>query len=157
MSEEEYNNTMIEAFIDKPEKTLWYQMAFKKYDVNGVDSMRWNWSWWAFFGGWGFLLYRKQYLASALIFVLSMLISFIPFAGFILSTFIGGFGTYIIYKGYKTKLSEVEANVTNIKDRIETMRQIGGYNQWVIWVYATFVTIAFIGIISSLILPYFNN
>ena len=59
----QYSNKMIESFIAKPEKTLWYQNAFSKFNVNGVDAMKWHWSWWAF-GGRALDLFRLQRLQS---------------------------------------------------------------------------------------------
>jgi len=141
MSEQEYENAMIEAFIDKPEKTLWYQNAFSKFNVNGIDSMKWVWSWWAFFGGWAFLLYRKQYMPALVLFIVSVIGGFIPFGGLVIAILAGGFSTYFVYKGYKHKKAEIEAQITDIDKRIETMRAVGGYNQWVVWVYAVFVTL----------------
>jgi len=134
----EYEDAMIEAFINKPEKTFWYQNAFSKFNINGIDSMKWVWSWWAFFGGWAFLLYRKQYIPALVLFVISILASIIPFGGLILAILAGGFSTYFIYKGYKHKKAEIEASIEDKEKRVETMRAVGGYNQWVVWVYAIF-------------------
>ncbi len=148
MSEQEYEKAMIEAFIDKPEKTFWYQNAFSKFNINGIDSMKWVWSWWAFFGTWAFLLYRKQYIPALVLFVVSVIGSFIPFGSLIIAILAGGFSTYFVYKGYKDKKAEIEAQITDINKRIETMRAVGGYNQWVIWVYSVFVILVLLYIFS---------
>jgi hypothetical protein len=148
MQENDYENAMIEAFVNKPEKTLWYQNAFSKFNINGIDSMKWVWSWWAFFGGWAFLLYRKQYIPALILFVISLFAGIIPFGGLLVAVLAGGFSTYFIYKGYKHKKAEIEANIDDIDKRIETMRAVGGYNQWVVWVYAIFVTLMFLYIFS---------
>ncbi|QOP44919.1 hypothetical protein [Sulfurimonas paralvinellae] len=148
LSEKEYENAMIEAFIDKPEKTLWYQNAFSKFNVNGIDTMKWVWSWWAFFGGWAFLLYRKQYIPALVLFFVALFAGIIPFGGLIVAILAGGFSTYFVYKGYKHKKAEIEASIDDIQKRIETMRAVGGYNQWVIWVYAIFVALLFFYIFS---------
>lgn len=144
----EYSNKMIEAFIDKPDKTLWYQNAFAQYNVNGIDVMKWHWSWWGFGAGAAFLLYRKQYLAALGLFILSMTIGMIPFVTLILMILSGGYSTYFIYKGYKKKLAEVEANIEDIDKRIETMRAVGGYHSWVIWIYAILSALFFVYIFA---------
>ena len=152
---QDYNHKMIDAFIGKPDKTLWYEMSFSKFNINGVDAMKWNWSWWGFFGGFLFLLYRKQYLAAALVFVASMTIGMIPFMGLVIAILVGGYGTFFVYKGYKKKLAEVENKIEDEETRVETMAQIGGYHQWVVWLYAIFVGLIFLGIFSAILIPSF--
>lgn len=133
-----YSNTMIEAFIDKPSETFWYQNAFKEFESNDTNSsnLQWHWSWWAFGTGFLFLLYRKQYLASLVLFVLSSLMSVIPFIGGLLSMVLaGGYSTYFIYRGYKTKLTEVENMAQDEERRVQLIRKAGGYHEWVVWAY----------------------
>ena len=134
----EYEAKMLEAFVGKPEspeKGLWYAIAFNKYDVNGIDVMKWHWSWWAFMGGIFFLLYRKAYAAAGGLFLISLVSGIIPFwGGLIVWILTGGFSTYFVYKAYKTKKLEIEAAQSDEKQRIFMMEQLGGYNQWVIWV-----------------------
>jgi hypothetical protein len=144
----EYTNKMIAAFVDKPEKTFWYQNAFSKFNVNGMDVMKWQWSWWAFGGGFLFLLYRKQYLASLILFIASVTIGMFPLMGLIIAILAGGYSPYFIYKGYKSKLGEIERQISDEDKRVETMAQIGGYHQWVIWVYVLFVLFIGISVIS---------
>jgi len=150
---EDYNKKMIDAFIAKPEKRLWYQMSFSKFNINGVDAMKWNWSWWGFFGGFLFLLYRKQYLASLIVFITSMTLGMIPFVGLIIAILVGGYGTYFIYKGYKNKLAEIESNIEDESTRVQTMAQIGGYHQWVVWLYFLFIGIIIFGVIAAVAIP----
>jgi len=151
--DQDYQNRMIEAFIDKPEVTLWYQDAFSKFSVNGVDSMKWHWSWWAFFTGFLYLLYRKQYLGALGVFIASMTIGIIPLGGLLVMILSGGFAPYIVYKGYKSKFLEIEKAISDEETRIQTIRQVGGYNQWVVWVYIAFVAIvgfSMIGMVLNL-------
>lgn len=151
--ENTYQDRMIEAFIDKPSETLWYQMSFKKFTINGVDNMTWNWSWWAFGGGFLYLLYRKQYLASLILFIASMTIGMIPFASFIIMILSGGYSSYFVYKGYRKKLFEIEETIPDEETRIETMRAVGGYHQWVVWVYIAFILVM-LSMISMIISPF---
>ncbi len=149
----DYDNRMIEAFVNKPEKTFWYQNAFSKFNYNGVDAMQWHWSWWAFGGGFLFLLYRKQYMAALALFVLSIVASIIPFGGVAVMILSGGYSTYFVYKGYRQKRAEIEATIEDEEKRIETMRYVGGYHQWVVWVYIVFVLLFLVGVGSAIVLP----
>jgi len=128
----DYDYKMIEAYIDKPEVTQWYVNAFKKFSINGVDVMRWHWSWWAFFGSVFFLLYRKAYTAAAVLVVLLMVAWFIPFGWLILWTLTGGYATFYVYKDYKQKRLEVQARIQDEEKCFETMHVLGGTNEWAI-------------------------
>ncbi|MDD3592643.1 MAG: DUF2628 domain-containing protein [Sulfurovum sp.] len=149
----DYENKMVEAFIDKPEKTVWYQNSFKKYQVNGIDRVAWNWSWWAFFGGFFFLLYRKAYMAALGLFVISLLASWVPILPFIVSILTGGYATYFIFKNYSDKKKEVESSIQDTQTRIDTMRELGGYNNWAIWLAAILYGIIVIAVIASVAIP----
>ena len=151
-----YQERMIEAYINKPSKTLWYQLSFQKFNINGIDTMKWNWSWWAFGGGFLYLLYRKEYLASLILFIASMTIGMIPFAGLFLMILSGGYGSYFVYKGYKAKLSEIENIIENEDERVETMSAVGGYHEWVVWVYSIFMSII-IFFVSSIVYTAMTN
>ena len=39
MEDQNYEDRMLEAFIQTPEKFNWYKNAFSKYNINGVDKM----------------------------------------------------------------------------------------------------------------------
>ena len=149
---QDYHDKMIEAFIDKPSETLWYQMSFKKFNINGVDKMQWNWSWWAFGGGFLYLLYRKQYLASITLFFGSFMLSVIPFFSIIIMILSGGYGSYFVYKGYRKKLKEIETVIDDEETRLVTMREVGGYHQWVVWIYGIFMLLIFMAL-GSIMLP----
>lgn len=123
---------MIEAYINKPEVTDWYVNAFKSFNINGVDIGKWKWSWWAFFGSIFFLLYRKAYVPAGVLTALLIVGWFIPFGWLVLWTLAGGYSTYFVYKTYKEKRLEVEAEVEDEAKRLETMRIVGGTNEWAI-------------------------
>jgi len=131
-----YNNKMIEAYIDTPEKNDWYQNAFQKYNINGVDKLAWHWSWWAFFGGFFFLLYRKAYMAALGLFIISIIVGSIPILSLIVWIATGGLSVYFIYLEYQKKRKEVEASCETEEICIQEMKNLGGVNTWVIWVAA---------------------
>jgi len=152
----DYEAKMVEAFVGKPqdpERGFWYANAFSKYNVNGIDSMKWNWSWWAFMGGIFFLLYRKAYGAAGGLFLVSLVSGLIPGAGLVIWILTGGFSSYFVYKTYKTKKLEIEAIQSDEKQRISMMAMLGGYNQWVIYAAVALnvvVMIAVFAIIAAL-------
>lgn len=153
-SDSEYEAKMLEAFVakpDRPEKGLWYANAFAKYDVNGVDTMRWNWSWWAFFGGIWFLIYRKAYAAAGGLFLIAIASSFIPFGGLVISILAGGYSTYFVYKTYKTKKLEIEAAEGDEDRRIEMMQELGGYNQWVVVLAVIVNVLVLVGVFMAIV------
>ncbi len=153
MQENDYEDKMVEAFVNKDDKTLWYKYAFSKYNVNGVDTLKWQWSWWAFGGGFGFLLYRKAYLASLIVFIAGIVLGLIPFITLAIMILTGGYSTYFVYKTYKDKKEEIERTISDDETRIETMREVGGYHQWVIWVYTALMALVFLGIFVAILIP----
>lgn len=150
-SDETYENEMIEAFIDKPSETLWYQNSFQKFNFEGVDTMKWNWSWWAFGTGFLYLLYRKQYIASLSLFFLSVIVGFIPFGTLIIMILSGGYSTYFVYKGYKKARFVVENTISDREKRVAAMREVGGYHQWVVWLYIALVGVVFLTILAAIL------
>lgn len=131
----EYEARMLEAFVGKPEspeKGLWYANSFSKFEVNGEEKIQWHWSWWAFFGGIWFLLYRKAYSAAGGLLLISIVFSFVPFGGLIAWVLTGGFSTYFVYKVYKTKKLQIEESYQDENKRVEMMYLLGGYNKWVL-------------------------
>jgi len=150
----DYSQKMIEAFIDKPSETFWYQNSFSRFNINGVDTMKWNWSLWALGGGFLYLLYRKQYIPALVVVIASFTIGMIFPLGLIIAILVGGYAPYFVYKGYKNKLEEIESKIDDEEIRIQTMREVGGYNQWVVWVYGLFIALIslyVITIVSALI------
>ncbi len=144
----EYDKKMIEAFIQKPEKTKWYIDAFSKFNVNGIDKVAWVWSWWAFGGGVFYLLYRKAYLGALIFFLANLVSSLIPLGGILIWILQGGFSVYFVYLKYKNLKNEIESKIEDEDERIKTMQQLGGYNNWALWAGAILSILALIGIIS---------
>lgn len=148
MIESEYSKQMIAAYVAKPDKVLWYEIAFEKFDNTIGGKLTWKWSWWAFFGGFLYLLYRKAYVPSLVLFIVSIVIGFIPFGGLLLAILAGGFAPFFVYKNYLSIKENIERVVPDEDDRIKAMEIAGGYNQWVIWVYGIFVALILLYIVS---------
>lgn len=145
---DDHDKAMLSVFIDKPEKEAWYEQAFSQYSINGVDQMRWVWSWWAFGGGPFFLLYRKAYFAAGILFAVMILISVVPFGTLATSILAGGYANYFVYKVYREKRREIETKVSEEQLQIETMKQVGGYHTWVIWVAALLFALWLAGVVA---------
>ena len=155
----EYDKKMIEAFIQKPEKTEWYINAFSKFNVNGIDRIAWVWSWWAFGGSIFYLLYRKAYLGALIFFIAYIASSVVPFGGILIWILQGGFSVYFIYLKYKSLKNEIESKIADENERIETMRQLGGYNNWAIWlgvivnILPFIILFSYFGVFFSILSP----
>jgi len=130
----DYEDRMLEAFVQKPEKFGWYKRAFASLKADGADKIPWVWSWWAFFGGFWFLLYRKAYMAALGLFIVDVASSYIPGAGLVVWVLTGGFAVYFVYLAYKKRKEQIEAKIADPEERIEAMRRVGGYHTWVVWV-----------------------
>lgn len=148
-----YEEQMLQAFVGKQEKYEWYKKSFANFHENGVPNMKWNWSWWSFFGGAAFLVYRKTYLAALIVFIVATISSFVPIVGLIVAILVGGYGTFFIYKRYLKKKLQIEEKITGKNERILAMQKIGGYNQWVVWFYYGIAILSIVGIIAAVVVP----
>lgn len=129
-----YEDRMLYAFVNKPEKFYWYKKAFSKYNINGIKTFAWNWSWYSFFFPIFYLFYRKAYLFSALIFFVYSIASGIgEIFSLIVYIILGGTLPYIVYNRYIEKKKEIEENIKDENLRIETMARIGGTNNIVLY------------------------
>ena len=128
-----YEDRMLYAFVGKPEKFLWYKKAFLKYNHSGVSDFAWNWSWYAFFFGFWYLLYRKEYFWSLiLILIYALLGSTGGFYALLINSVIGGSLPYFVYLRYIRKKQEIESKIQDEELRVEVMEKIGGTNKFVI-------------------------
>jgi hypothetical protein len=59
-----YEDRMLDAFVQKPAKIPFYRDLYERATRYGAPKLCWKWSWWAFFGGALFPLYRKAYMAT---------------------------------------------------------------------------------------------
>lgn len=128
---QQYEDDMLQAFIQKSDKVAYYQNALKKMTVTGQVNFRWHWSWWAFIGTWLFLLYRKAYLPALISFAIALII---PFAWILFMIVMGGIAPYFVIKRYTTLKNEIELRYNDSQKRIEAMQEVGGFHTWVVWV-----------------------
>ncbi|MDR2034026.1 MAG: DUF2628 domain-containing protein [Helicobacteraceae bacterium] len=172
---EEYEKRMLEAFLRKKEKVAFYSDLYERATRSGEPRMCWKWSWWAFFGGLWYPLYRKTYLAALAIFAINnafwmfLQLAFVYYAHANISNFeqptaftiillgfsgaqifIGGYTPYFVIKRYIDLKTLIEKKYESQSDRVATMAQHGGYHQWVVWIIA--VVFAIINLLLLIIL-----
>jgi len=140
----------IKAYINKPQSQQYYIDAFEKYTTNGIDQFRWNWSWWAFGGGIFFLLYRKLYLEAAVFAVITFLSSFVPIASLIIWVISGGTLTYFVYQRYNKIKTQVEENIDDPIKQQESLIELGGYNNWALWIAVIINALVLLTIIGTI-------
>ena len=122
----------IEAYINKAESKQFYIEAFGKYQSQG--GFVWVWSSWALFGGIFFLLYRKLYVEAIVFMAISILAGGLLPVAIIIWIASGGVFTFFIYKRYeKIRKSARDNDVDGIL-LLESLKELGGYNQWAIYV-----------------------
>lgn len=136
---------LLKAFVGKDESYGFYEKAFAKLNVNGVPKFGFVWSWWAAFGGWLFLLYRKAYLPALGFFFGFWIISAFPFGIILAFVLQGGFSVFFVYKQYLANMQQINTLLDDKK--LETMQELGGVNTWAIYLYATLVAIALISVV----------
>lgn len=151
-----YEDEMLLAFVGNPEKLFWYKKAFAKYNVNGVKNFAWNWSWYAFFFSFWYLLYRKVYGVSAVLFGIYVLFGALGgFLGLIANVIMGGALPYYVYERYIAKKDEIEKNITDRELRIATMERIGGTNSFIVYItlgfFIFFTFIFFMYMLSTIL------
>lgn len=126
----EVNETkLLEAYIQKPEKVAFYQRGLAKMQQAGVFVFQWHWSWWAFFFGWAFLLYRKAYLPALVAFLVTFFVGLFPLGFLISMVVMGGISSYFVLKRYHQLKSELQGTE---QQQIDAMRTFGGYHSWVV-------------------------
>lgn len=142
-----YEDKMLYAFVGKPEKFFWYKNAFAKYNHNGVQDFAWNWSWYAFFFSFWYLLYRKVYSWSAILILIYVFFGNIGgIYGLLINIILGGTLPYFVYQKYYEKKKEIEEHIKDEEMRIEIMEKIGGTNNWIVTVTIVFCVITLIAI-----------
>lgn len=140
----DYNDRMLYAFVGKSSKFNWYKKAFAKYNINGIEKSAWNWSWYAFFFNFFYLLYRKVYAISGVIFFFYLIFGSIGGVfGLILNFIFGGYLPYFVYKKYIKIKKDIEEHISDENMRIETMVAFGGVNSIIVYITMIFVIFFF--------------
>lgn len=123
---------LLESHIQKPEKVFVYKPNVEANIVNNEVVFKPTWSWWAFFGGWAFFLYRKMYLMAAVFFLMGFVVAMIPLGNILLSIVSGVSGFYFYTKKFKEDLQIAQYEQRPIEEVKQTMHYLGGYHSWVV-------------------------
>jgi len=117
----------------------YYVHEFKKFDAGGRDAFAATWNWAAFWGGFGWMLYRKMYLWA----IISFVLMFLPYLGLAAWIAFGIVGNYLYYQHAKTKIIEIKKlHPTNEISAV--LSQIGGVHKWLPIAGAIFTIFVFV-------------
>lgn len=117
---------LIRAYINSPASLFYYESAFTRFRLRGFDSFAWHWSWWAFWGGPLFLLYRKLYIEAILLFIVGLFLHSLPFGTILYMVLRGGVLTYLIYRRFQNKLAHAKALSDSFEDQKRFLQKEGG-------------------------------
>lgn len=147
---------LLSAHLQKESKVEVYFPKVYANLVNGNPSFTATWSWWGFFGGWAFFLYRRMYLMAGVFFILSLLSTAIPLGGLLLAIITGVSAFYFYTIKFHDDLKTAGFGQRDINLVKEDLRKLGGYNAWVvllaIFVYALMILFAMGGALTSVFL-----
>jgi hypothetical protein len=171
----DYDERLLSAFVATPDKMPFYRDLYLRATRLGAPRLCWKWSWWAFFFGALFLLYRRAYIAAAGFFVVTFVVTAIlqfetASMGYLssservtialsnimsylcLAIVTGGFAPYFIAKQYCDFKQTVESAYANEEDRISALALSGGINNYAIAIVIAPIAIAIITTLQQLIL-----
>jgi hypothetical protein len=123
-TDEYYSDKMLKAFVG--DNVAWYKNTFSFYTF----GFTWRWSWWAFFGGEFYLLYRKCYMWSfvcifARYFVYTTTSNYLSIIFWIA---LGVASPYLVYQRYINLKKNIELGESDNKEGVKIMQKYGGTN-----------------------------
>lgn len=117
----------------------YYVHQFKKFDAGGRDVFSVTWNWAAFWGGFGWMLYRKMYMWAIISFALMLM----PYLGLAAWIAFGVVGNYLYYQHAKTKILEIKTLHPTSENSV-VLSQIGGVHRWLPIAAAIFTILIFL-------------
>jgi hypothetical protein len=160
---DEQNLELIEAFIgDNGDTMVFYEKAFTKYHINGVEKFAFCFSWGGFVFGALNLFHRKLYLAGVLWIIGSAILSGISSGLLAIVLFFAGafVNPFLVYKRFKKLLAECNAQNMTHERKIMTLKASGGTNtlttilMGIIWIIVSILIV--IGVIVWLLWGFLN-
>ena len=123
----------------------YYVHVFKKFESSGEDTFSLTWNWAAFWGGFGWLLYRKMYMWAIIAFCLM----FMPYLGLASWIALGAVANYLYYQHAKSKILAIRA-LHQSEDVSIILAQTGRVHKW-LPIAAVIVTILLLLLFMALI------
>lgn len=144
----------LSEFLKTPEKTELYARAAELFfDLGYKTSLKFSptWSWWALFAGGWFFVYRKDYLHSIILLLLTSffgglcyLYGFWAVLGgsvcFAISLYSAVTAKYRVIKNFENSLDY---------DRAATLEYLSGTNKWVIWLAIAILALFILSIVLT--------
>jgi hypothetical protein len=103
----------------------YYAHEFNKFNAGGRDVFSATWNWAAFWGGFGWMLYRKMYMWAIIAFALMLM----PYLGLAAWITFGLVANYLYYQHAKRKILEVKT-LHPAGEISVVLSQIGGVHRW---------------------------
>jgi len=153
---EEDFDELLEAHLQKPEKVEIYKPRVKANIIEGEAKFRATWSWWAFGATWLFFLYRKMYLEAGVFFLLSIIGSREPLFTPVIMILAGVSAYYFYSKKFLKDLEIAKYGERSLDDVKESLKLLGGYNTWVIWVAVVANSVLILGVVA-VFFAFFHN
>ncbi|WP_162473647.1 DUF2628 domain-containing protein [Serratia microhaemolytica] len=129
---------LLEAHLQKPEKVQIFKDAYTKFNINNQFKFAFSWSWWAFFGGAVYFLYRKMYSMALVIAAAQIATAFLVSSNGLKFAFLvmcGLFAKYCYIAKFRKDLLLAKYGESSLSKVKETLAALGGYHTWAIWVY----------------------
>ena len=117
----------------------YYVQEFKKFNAGGRDVFSATWNWAAFWGGFGWMLYRKMYMWAIIAFALMLM----PYLGLASWIAFGIVANYLYYQHAKRKILEIKT-LQPAGEISVVLSQIGGVHRWLPIAAAIFTIVLFL-------------
>lgn len=162
------NSELYQAYLGEKNQA-YYLEKFERFDRQD-DGMHvsWNWGAFSFFVIWP--LYRKMYLWSFSILIISAIFKVIEshatsallllFAGSLDISLIVAFVVFsnaLYHRKVKKEIATAQRMTRNDNDLIEILREKGGVNSWAVWVFWISLLITITGIVAAVAIPAFSD
>lgn len=139
-NETELLKIKLAQFLQTPTKLAIYAKAAKKFYKNDELKFAFSWSWWGFFAGGWFFLYRKLYLQGILLLFISFLLCISSlFEGLEYYTFFASFA-FCVFCAVFAKYAVIR-RFCRLLGSSASLEEKGGVAEWAIYlgIFITFL------------------